>query len=76
MEDLVTGGRGSASWAEKSLALCVELLQTCPTLEAPQTVARQASLSIGFPRQEFWSGLPFLSPGDLPNPEIEPMSPT
>ena len=42
----------------------------------PQTVARQASLSIGFPRQEFWSGLPFLSPGDLPNPEIEPMSPT
>ena len=30
---------------------------------------------MGFPRQEYWSGLSFLSPGDLPNPEIEPMSP-
>ena len=35
------------------------------------TVARQAPLSMGFPRQEDWSGLPFLSPGDLPNPGIE-----
>ena len=39
------------------------------------TVARQASLSMGFPRQEYWSGLPFLSPGDLPNPGMEPLSP-
>ena len=30
---------------------------------------------MGFPRQEYWSGLPFFSPGDLPNPGIEPMSP-
>ena len=30
---------------------------------------------MGFPRQEYWSGLPFLPPGDLPNPEIEPTSP-
>ena len=36
--------------------------------------ARQASLSMGFPGQEYWSGLPFLSPGDLPDPGIEPMS--
>ena len=41
----------------------------------PRTVARQATLSMGLPRQEYWSGLPFPSPGDLPNPGIEPMSP-
>ena len=39
------------------------------------TVACQAPLSMGFSRQEHWSGLPFPSPGDLPNPEIEPGSP-
>ena len=39
------------------------------------TVARHSPLSIGFPRQEYWSGLPFPSPGDLPNPGIEPTSP-
>ena len=40
------------------------------------TVAYQASLSVGFSRQEYWSGLPFPSPGDLPDPGIEPGSPT
>ena len=39
------------------------------------TVAHQASLSMGFPRKEFWSGLSFPSSGDLPDPEIEPGSP-
>ena len=39
------------------------------------TVAYQAPLSMGFSRQEYWSGLPFPSPGDLPNPGIEPGSP-
>ena len=39
------------------------------------TGARQAPLSMGFSRQEYWSGLPFPSPGDLPNPGIEPGSP-
>ena len=39
------------------------------------TVAYQALLSMGFSRQEYWSGLPFPSPGDLPNPGIEPRSP-
>ena len=39
------------------------------------TVARQAPLSMGFFRQEYWSRLPFPSPGDLPNPGIEPKSP-
>ena len=38
-------------------------------------VAYQASLSMGFSRQEYWSGLPFPSPGDLPNPGIKPRSP-
>ena len=38
----------------------------------PWTVAPQAPLSMGFPRQEHWSGLPFPSPGDLPNPGLEP----
>ena len=41
----------------------------------PWTVAHQASLSMGFSRQEYWSGLPFPPPGDLPNPGIEPTSP-
>ena len=39
------------------------------------TVVHQASPSMGFSRQEYWSGLPFPSSGDLPNPGIEPMSP-
>ena len=42
----------------------------------PWTVAYQAPLSMGFSRQEYWSGLPFPSPGDLPDPGIEPRSPT
>ena len=41
----------------------------------PWTVAHQAPLSMGFPRQEYWSGLPFPPPGDLPDPGIEPESP-
>ena len=41
----------------------------------PWTIAHRASLSIGFSRQEYWSGLPFPAPGDLPNPGIELVSP-
>ena len=41
----------------------------------PWTVAHQAPLSMGFSRQEYWSGLPFPSPGDLPSPGIEAGSP-
>ena len=51
------------------------VLKPCLTLETPWTVAPQAPLSMGFSSQEYWSGLPFLSPGDLPNPRIEPWSP-
>ena len=42
----------------------------------PWTVAHQAPLSMGFSRQEYWSGVPCPSPGDLPNPGTEPRSPT
>ena len=47
----------------------------CPTLATTWTVAHQAPLSMGFSRQEYWSGLPFPSLGDLPDPGIEPRSP-
>ena len=49
--------------------------KSCPTLAIPWTAACQAPLSMGFSRQEYWSGLPFPSPGDLSDPEIEPGSP-
>ena len=42
--------------------------KSCLTLAAPWTVAHQAPLSMGLPRQEYWSGLPFPSPGDPPDP--------
>ena len=44
------------------------------SLVTPWTVDQQVPLSMGFPRQEYWSGLPFPSPGDLPDPGIEPAS--
>ena len=47
----------------------------CDSFVTPWTVACQAPLSMGFPRQEYWSGLPLSSPGDLPNPGIKPASP-
>ena len=46
--------------------------KSCPTLVTPWTVALQASLSMGFSRQEYWNGLPFPSPGDLPTQESNP----
>ena len=54
----------------------VKLLSSVQLLVTPWTVAYQAPLSMGFSRQEYWSGLPFPSPGDLPDPGIEPESPT
>ena len=49
--------------------------QLCLTFVTSWTVAWQAPLSMGFPRQEYWSGLPFPSPGDLSDPRTEPWSP-
>ena len=54
-----------------------EVAQLCPTLCDPiDCKAYNTPLSMGFSRQEYWSGLPFSSPEDLPNPGIEPGSPT
>ena len=53
-------------------ALSLRLVRLLATL---WTVAHQAPLSMGFPRQEYWRGLLFPSPGDLPEPRIKPVSP-
>ena len=54
----------------------VKWLSRVRLFATPWTVAHQTPLSMGFSRQEYWSGLPFPSPGDLPDPEIKPVSPT
>ena len=57
-------------WITESLCCMVVVysLSRVQILATPWTVACQTSLSVGFPRQEYWSGLPFPSPGDLPHP--------
>ena len=56
--------------------MCVLVTPLCLTLCDPMgCVAHQAPLSMEFSMQEYWSGLPFPSPGDLPDPGIEPGSP-
>ena len=52
----------------------VVVVQLCLILWDPWTVAHQTPLSMELFRQEYWSGLPFPSPGDLPNPGIKPAS--
>ena len=54
---------------------CAKALSHGWLFVTPHTVARQAPLSMGFSRQEYWGGLPFPSAGDLPDPGIEPVSP-
>ena len=56
-------------WSSKDLCVCL-------TLCDPTDVARQAPLSMGFSRQEYWSGVPFPPPGDLPDPGVEPPFPS
>ena len=53
----------------------MRLLSRVRLFATPWTVVHQAPPSMGFSRQEYWGGLPFPSPGDLPNPGIEPRSP-
>ena len=48
-------------------AVLCSVTQSCPALVTPWTVAHQAALSMGFSGQEYWGGLPFPSPGDLPD---------
>ena len=55
--------------------MCVKSLGRVRLFATLWTVALQAPLFMGFSRQEYWSGLSFPSPGDLPNPGIEPRSP-
>ena len=55
--------------------LCAQSLSPVWFFVTPWTTAHQAPLSMEFPRQEYWSGLPFPPPGDLPNPGIESESP-
>ena len=57
--------------------MCVyaQLLSNIQLFVTPWTVAHRAPLSMGFPRQEYWSGLPFPTREDLPDPGIKPMSP-
>ena len=57
-----------------SFQVCAQLLCHVWLFETPWTVALQAPLSMGFPKQEYWSGLPLPFPGDLPNPGIKPVS--
>ena len=62
-------------WLYIVIAKKVKSLSYVWLFATPWTVACQASLYMGFSRQEYWSGLPFPSPGDLPDPGIEPRSP-
>ena len=55
--------------------LCAQSLGCVRLFVTPWTVPRQAPLSMGFSRQEYWSGVPSPSPGDLPDPGVEPLSP-
>ena len=57
-----------------SILACSSVTASCLALATPWTVACQAALSLGFPRQEYWSGLLFPSPGGLPDPGIKPVS--
>ena len=56
------------------VVVCCLVAKSCPTLANPRTVAHQTPLSKEFPKQEYWRGLPFSSPEDLPDPGIEPVS--
>ena len=57
------------------MSVCVRVSSVVSDFGTLWTAVRPASLFMGFPRQEYWSGLPFHSPGDLPNPGIESKSP-
>ena len=70
---------GYSPWGckESDMTECLTLSKSksCPALATPGTIACQPPLSMGFSRQEYWSGLTFPSPGDLPKPGIELESP-
>ena len=57
-----------------AVCVCVQLLGLIQLSATPWTTAPQAPLSMGFSKQEYWSGLPFPTPSNLPNPGMEPVS--
>ena len=63
------------TWNYIHICICAQLLSYDLLFATPWTVAHQTPLSMGFPRQEYWSSLPFSSPGDFSDPGIEPVSP-
>ena len=72
----LNGARLNASVLLRDLKVKVKLLSLVWLFATPWTVAHQVPRSMGFSRQEYWSGLPFPFPRDLPNPGIEPGSPS
>ena len=64
----------SFSYSSLPMCECAKSLQSCPTLRPHQAIAHQAPLFMEFSRQVQWSGLPFPSPGDLPDPRIQLVS--
>ena len=66
-----TRGHRSRTWLSTD-GMCMHVSQSAWLSVTPWTIARQAPLSVGFSRQGYWCGLPFPTPGDLPDPEIEP----
>ena len=65
----------SRAYVMKTMKVKVKSLSRIQLFSTPWTVAHEAPPCMEFSRQEYWSGLPFLSPGDLPDPGIEPKSP-
>ena len=63
----------SLGYLRQNVGVCSDA-RLCPTLASLWTIAHQVPLSTGFPRQEYWSGLPFPPPGDVPDPGIKPKS--
>ena len=66
--------RPSAAKKKKDMHMYTQSLSHVLLFVTPGTVAHQTPLPMGFPRQEYWSELPFPSPGDLPDPGIKPES--
>ena len=74
MLSLLWGKYLGVEWLDQRVVVVVQLLNLVRLFAALWTVAHQAPLSMGLSRQEYWSGLPFPPPGDLPNPGIKPKS--
>ena len=70
----VPGEVSESAFVEGPVYVCACVLSHVRLSATPRTIVHQAPLSMGSPRQEYWDGLPFPSPGNLPDPGIEPTS--